>query len=161
MYPFIPQKSHDGCAIAVLTMVLNYFGNPTNYLNVEANFKDKNLNFKQLVIFLNQQNIKALPIFNHLKDLKEMDNFPLILHYQNHYVVAYQKVTDYLIIADPATLGLKKINILKVQKLWSGYYLDLSSNQINPIDNVEKRLPYNLRLFLINILILLVILLFI
>ena len=161
IFPFIPQKSHDGCAIAVLTMLSNYFGVNLKYLEVEAYFIDKNLTFKDMLSYLESKKIQAFAYSLSSKDISLIKNFPIVLHYQNHFVIVYKREADLLVVADPAGSGLKKIHFLKIRKQWSGNYLDLSLNEIMPISNIEKHLPYNLRLFILNLIILFIIMIFI
>jgi ABC-type bacteriocin/lantibiotic exporter with double-glycine peptidase domain len=156
MIPFIPQKNHDGCAIAVLTMVSNYFGIDIKYHQVEAKFKQKKLTFKDLINYFEDQGIKSSAYFVSDKNLEFLNSFPIILHYQNHYVIVYQRKNNTFLIADPASWGLKYIKITRITKRWSGNLLDISNNQIAPIPTIEKHLPYPFRLLILNILIVLI-----
>lgn len=153
MKPFIPQKNHDGCAIAVLTMALNYFGVYQNYNQVESNFINKNLSFIDLIEFFDKHNIKAYPKIVNNKNIDDITNFPIIVHLKNHFILVYEKNNYKFIYADPAAIGIKKSSLKFKLRKWKGHYLDISYNKINPPLKVEFHLPYVIRLAILNIII--------
>lgn len=153
MYPFIPQKNHDGCAISVLTMCLNYFGVYQKYSMIEANFVNKNLSFLDIIEFFRSHKIKATAFRQLDKDINQINNFPAILHLKNHYILVYEKIGNMYVYADPSGFGIIKNKMRFKLKKWSGNYLDISHNFIKPPLKVEYHLPYNLRLFILNLII--------
>jgi ABC-type bacteriocin/lantibiotic exporter with double-glycine peptidase domain len=157
VYPFIPQKNHDGCAISVLTMCLNYFGIYQNYNAIEANFINKNLSFLDIIEFLKTHNIKANALKQINKDLNSITNFPVILHLKNHYIIVYDRIGNKFVYADPAGFGIIRSKLLFKLKSWSGNYLDISHNTIKPPSKIQYHLPYNIRLFILNLILLAVI----
>jgi ABC-type bacteriocin/lantibiotic exporter with double-glycine peptidase domain len=157
MEPFIPQRNHDGCAIAVLTMVSNYFGVDIKYSQVEYKFAQKNLTLKDLINYFEIHGIKSRAYFVADINVETFNTLPIILHYKNHYVIAYKRKNDSLLIADPAGWGLKYIKIKKIKRKWSGYLLDIGDNQVNSLTTIEKHLPYPLRLIILNLIIVFII----
>ena len=157
MYPFIPQKNHDGCAISVLTMCLNYFGVYQDYNQIEANFINKNLSFLDIIEFLKTHSLTAVALKQLDKDINQISNFPIILHLKNHYIIVYDKVDSSFIYADPAGFGIIRSKLYFKLRTWSGNYLDISHNKIKPPSKVKYHLPYNVRLFILNLILVIVI----
>jgi ABC-type bacteriocin/lantibiotic exporter with double-glycine peptidase domain len=157
VYPFIPQKNHDGCAISVLTMCLNYFGIYKNYNNVEANFINKNLSFLDIIEFFRTHDIKVSALKQLNSDINQITNFPIILHLKNHYIIVYNKIGNNFIYADPSGFGVIKSKLKFKLSKWSGNYLDISQNIVKPPLKVEFHLPYNIRLFILNLIIVIII----
>lgn len=161
MKPFIPQKNHDGCAVAVLTMVLNYFGIHLQYNQVESNFINKNLSFIDLIEFLNRYNVKSIPKVIASKNINQLQDFPSILHLKNHFIIVYEKINNNYYYADPAGIGIRKGSLCFKSRSWTGNYLDLSNNKINPPSKIEFHLPYIIRLIMLNLIIILIIIIMI
>jgi ABC-type bacteriocin/lantibiotic exporter with double-glycine peptidase domain len=157
MKPFIPQKNHDGCAIAVLTMALNYFGVYQNYNQIESNFINKNLSFIDLIEFFKHHNLKANPKIINNQNVNQICCFPIIIHLKNHFILVYEKNNNKFIYADPAGIGLRKGSLSFKLRKWKGHYLDLSANNIKPPIKVEFHLPYILRLIILNIIVIITI----
>lgn len=157
MYPFIPQRNHDGCAISVLTMCLNYFGVYEKYSSIEANFINKNLSFLDIIEFFKNHKIKAIALCQLNKDIEQIKSFPVILHLKNHYILVYKKIGSNYIYADPSGFGVVKNKLRFKIRNWSGNYLDISHNIVKPPIRVEYHLPYNIRLFILNLIIVVII----
>jgi ABC-type bacteriocin/lantibiotic exporter with double-glycine peptidase domain len=157
VYPFIPQKNHDGCAISVLTMCLNYFGVYQKYRSVEANFINKNLSFLDIIEFFRNYNIKVAALKQLNANINQISSFPIIIHLKNHYIIVYDKIGNNFVYADPSGFGVIKSKLKFKLRKWNGNYLDISQNIIKPPLKVEFHLPYNIRLFILNLILVLAI----
>jgi hypothetical protein len=76
---------------------------------------------------------------------------------KNHYIIVYDRFGSKFIYADPAGFGIIRSKLFLKLKSWSGNYLDISRNAIKPPNKIKYHLPYNIRLFILNLILVVVI----
>ena len=121
---FISQRSSKMCGNCVVEFIILNFTN-------QSFSKEKSTKFipiSAISVLLSSKLVdNKLKIVKN-KSIFEWCNFPTIIHCYKfgigHYIVAIKKVGDYLLIYDPCSIGFKWIRTNRIDKIWSGYYIE-------------------------------------
>lgn len=154
---FIKQRSHDGCALACLDMILLSNGINLTYekLLIFSGGKRK-LSFNDFNDILTKNGIKSQCFKSKTRNLVDYRLFQKALfHYKNHFYIVGMENSNYITIYDPARLFAKKVSIKKFKYKWDGYFMTFDSELNNPLMIPRFYVSYQFKLVLIDIVLIL------
>ena len=147
---FIPQLHYDECALACLAMILDYYNCPMNYFGIRILIsKSPTLYDMRFILLLN--GLESKSCFVPSKDLQQLTHLPAIIHTRSllayHFLVIAEVKKTKSLVYDPGLFREKWIANKKIEKRWTGYYLNIKGK--GHLDNRNNfYLPYPFRLFL-------------
>lgn len=155
---FVPQLNHKGCALACIQMTM--YINGINLSKKKRKIVEKLTNIMtiyDIVQALERFNIKSKVYYKEDLNIKEIINIlPVIIHFSNHFAILYEIKNDKCLVADPSKFLIKNIDLSKIEKRWSGYFVKFSVVDNKWQDIFQKTtfvLPYFIKFNLFYILI--------
>lgn len=123
--PSLLQVEHTECGVVALAMVFGYYKKwfSIEYLRDACGVSRDGSNALNLLKFARDQGMESHGYSLELEELKEMDSFPMILHWKfNHFIVLEQIKGNRFWINDPAT-GRQILDEREVDEAFTGVAL--------------------------------------
>ena len=101
-----------------------------------------------IVQALERFNIKRKVYYKEDSNIKEIINIlPVIIHFSNHFAILYEIKNDKCLVADPSKFLIKNIDLSKIEKRWSGYFVKFSDVD-NKWQDIFQKTTFVLQYFL-------------
>ncbi len=153
-YKFLKQKGQNDCAVAVSSMLINYYHNKDfgiEEIKFENSLNDEMLSLYDIENLLNKYKIEFISYTCNFNELLEIDvSNPIVLNFLNennldHFIIIYKKRKNEFLIADPNSNDLKWITFDEIKKIYQGY---LSTTKVFDKINFKNKSLFNWFTFL-------------
>ncbi|MFA7156159.1 MAG: cysteine peptidase family C39 domain-containing protein [Bacilli bacterium] len=153
---FVPQLNHKGCALACIEMIIHINGINLSNRKVKIIRSIPNITtIYDIVKILEILNIKCSTYYKSDRNIQSIKKkLPIIIHFSNHFGILYEINDKKCTLADPSKYKVKSVSISKIEKRWSGYFIefDLIKNNWQKIFQRNKFLiPYFLKINILYI----------
>lgn len=129
--PSLLQVEHTECGVVALAMVFGYYKKwfSIEYLRDACGVSRDGSNALNLLKFARDQGMESHGYSLELEELKEMDSFPMILHWKfNHFIVLEKIKGNRFWVNDPAT-GRQILEEREVDEAFTGVALTFEPNE--------------------------------
>lgn len=140
---FIPQTKWSNCGECVLMNLAHNYKTTNLYLKTT-----KNMTISTLSTLISINLVDNSILFCSDFSIFSLKVFPVVLHldymFFKHYLIIWEVKDGKCLVTDPSSEGIKWIKSKKIEKYWSGYFIELYGYK-RKIVEFEPYISYSVR----------------